>query len=142
MRNKRSYGKYNKFDVVFADFGRKPHGVEGGIRPGIIISCDESNHARAPQVSVVPLSSKLKDIPVHVIIEPCDVRGYGIRTKSDFMPEDAQTIPKGCIKGKSGYIPKNCAVREEIDRALIMQFNLLPVARKMVMEELANGQQN
>ena len=52
MRNKRSYGKYNKFDVVFADFGRKPHGVEGGIRPGIIISCDESNHARAPQVSV------------------------------------------------------------------------------------------
>ena len=58
------------------------------------------------------------------------------------MPEDAQTIPKDCIRGKSGYIPKNCAVREEIDRALIMQFNLLPVARKMVMEELANGQQN
>ena len=33
-------------------------------------------------------------------------------------------------------------VREEIDRALIRQFDLLPVARKMVMEELANGQQN
>ena len=27
-------------------------------------------------------------------------------------------------------------------RALIRQFDLLPVARKMVMEELANGQQN
>ena len=35
-----------------------------------------------------------------------------------------------------------CQVREEIDRALIRQFDLLPVARKMVMEELANGQQN
>ena len=32
-------------------------------------------------------------------------------------------------------------MREEIDRALIRQFDLLPVARKMVMEELANGQQ-
>ena len=33
-------------------------------------------------------------------------------------------------------------MREEIDRALIRQFDLLPVARKMVMEELANGHTN
>ena len=63
---KRRYGKYNKFDVVYADFGKNPHGIQGGIRPGIIISCDASNHDGAPQVSVVPLSSKLKDIPVQV----------------------------------------------------------------------------
>ena len=37
---KRRYGKYNKFDVVYADFGKNPHGIQGGIRPGIIISCD------------------------------------------------------------------------------------------------------
>ena len=37
---KRKYGKYNKFDVVYADFGKNPHGIQGGIRPGIIISCD------------------------------------------------------------------------------------------------------
>ena len=55
---KRRYGKYNKFDVVYADFGKNPHGIQGGIRPGIIISCDASNHDGAPQVSVVPLSSK------------------------------------------------------------------------------------
>lgn len=54
---KRSYGEYNKFDVVYADFGRNPHGVEGGVRPGVIISCDAGNHDRAPQVSVVPLST-------------------------------------------------------------------------------------
>ena len=48
------------FDVVYADFGKNPHGIQGGIRPGIIISCDASNHDGAPQVSVVPLSSKLK----------------------------------------------------------------------------------
>ena len=39
---KRKYGKYNKFDVVYADFGKNPHGIQGGIRPGIIISCDAS----------------------------------------------------------------------------------------------------
>ena len=135
----RSYGKYNKFDVVYADFGKNPHGVEGGIRPGVFVSCDACNLDGAPQVSVVPLSTKLKDIPVHVILEPKDVKGYGISKKSDFMPEDAQTIAKGCIRAKSGFIPVDSEVREAIDRALIRQFDLLPVARKMVMEELANG---
>ena len=71
----------------------------------------------------------------------CDFKTEGckwiwIKKISDFMPEDAQTISKGCIRAKSG------TVIEEIDRALIRQFDLLPVARKMVMEELANGQQN
>lgn len=144
-KNKRRYRKYNKFDVVYADFGSNPHGVERGIRPAVIVSCNTSNHEGAPQISVVPLSSKLKDIPVHVKIEPSDVRGYRLKSKSDFMPEDTQTLAKGVIRGKTGYIPKDSAIRDEIDRALIMQFDLLPVARKMVMEEMeANhgGQQN
>lgn len=139
---KRSYEIYNKFDVVYADFGRNPHGVEGGVRPGVIISCDASNHNKAPQVSVVPLSTKIKRIPVHVVLEPKDVSGFGLSKKSDFMPEDAQTISKGCIRAKSGTVIEDSGMREEIDRALIRQFDLLPVARKMVMEELANGQQN
>lgn len=142
MSEKKHYTKYNKFDVVYADFGRNAHGVEGGLRPAIIISCDASNHKRAPQVSLVPLSSKIKDIPVHVLIKPQDVRGYQLKTDSDFMPEDTQTISKGRIRGKTGYIPKDSEAREQIDRALIMQFDLLPVARKIVMEELENGQKD
>lgn len=145
MNKKRRYERYNKFDVVYADFGKNPNGVEGGIRPGVIVSCDASNHEGAPQISIVPLSSKLKDIPVHVKIKPEDVRGYGLRTISDFMPEDAQTISKGCVRGKSGYIPRNSDAREAIDRALIRQFDLLPVARKMVLEEMGEcvcGQQD
>lgn len=138
-KKKKMYGKYNKYDVVYADFGRNPHGVEGGIRPGIIVSCDKSNHEYSPQVSIVPLSTKLKDVPSHVQIEPCEVNGYGLSRKSDFMPEDIQTLSKGCIRGKSGYLIRESNVREEIDRALIRQLDLLPVARKMIMEEQSNG---
>ena len=58
------------------------------------------------------------------------------------MQDDAQTISKSSIRAKSGTVIKDSGMREEIDRALIKQFDLLPVARKMVMEELANGQQN
>ena len=46
------------------------------------------------------------------------------------------------FRAKSGTVIEDSGVREEIDRALIRQFDLLPVVRKMVMEELANGQQN
>ena len=35
---------------------------------------------------------------------------------------------KGCVRFKSGYIPG--------ESEIIMQLNLLPVARKMVLEEL------
>ena len=81
-------------------------------------------------------------ITVWHFIVVVDVSGFGLSKISDFMPEDAQTISKGCIRAKSGTVIEDSGVREEIDRALIRQFDLLPVARKMVMEELANGQQN
>lgn len=141
MADKKTYMQYRKFDVIYADLGKKPHGVEGGVRPCIVISCDMSNHRHAPQISVVPLSSKLKNIPVHVPIEPGSVRGHNLKTVSDFMPEDVQTLAKGCVRGKSGYIPKDSETREQIDRALIRQFDLLPAARKMVMEELAYAEE-
>lgn len=59
-----------------------------------------------------------------------------LSNRSDFMPEDIQTLNKGCVRFKSGYIPGESEIREAMDRAMIMQFNLLPVARKMVLEEL------
>ena len=105
-----------------------------------MVSCDASNHAGAPQVSVVPLTSKLKDIPVHVQLAPGDVIGYPLRMVSDFIPEDIQTLAKSCIRRKNGYISKSSSARDELDRALIRQFDLLPTARKMVLEEMASGQ--
>lgn len=97
---KRRYGKYNKFDVVYADFGKNPHGIQGGIRPGIIISCDASNHDGAPQVSVVPLSSKLKDIPVHVILNPKDVSGFGLSKISDLCLKMHRQFQKAALEQK------------------------------------------
>lgn len=139
-KGKKKYKMFNKYDVVYADFGSNPNGVEGGLRPGVVVSCNASNHKHAPQLCIVPLSSKLKDIPVHVPINPSDVRGYNLRYVSDFMPEDVQTIAKKFVGEKNGYIPRDSIVREMIDTALIMQFDLLPVARKIVMEEMGVAQ--
>lgn len=138
---KRKYRSYHKYDVVYADFGRNPNGVEGGVRPAIVVSCDASNHNHAPQVTVVPLSSKLKDIVVHVTLNPEDIQGYGIRRRSDFMPEDIQTLAKKSIKRWSGQVTENSGKRELLDRALIKQLDLLSVAKKMIMEESDNEEE-
>lgn len=138
--SKRKYESYKKFDVVCADFGENLPGVQSGVRVGVVVSCDASNHNGAPQVSVVPLTSKLKDIPVHVQLAPSDVIGHPLRMVSDFIPEDIQTLAKSCIRRKNGYVSKTSGARDEMDRALIRQFDLLPTARKMVLEEMASGQ--
>lgn len=82
------------------------------------------------------------DIPVHVQIKPNDVRGYRLKAISDFLPEDIQTVSKMAIRGKTGYIPVEAEVMEQIDRALIRQLNLIRAARNMVMEELSDGSEN
>ena len=48
----------------------------------------------------------------------------------------ARISASSCLFFKSGYIPGESEIREAMDRAMIMQLNLLPVARKMVLEEL------
>lgn len=142
MGNRKDYGTYKRGDIVYVDFGNKPHGVEGGIRPSVIVSCDASNHGGAPMVTVCPLSSKLKDIPVHVQIKPEDVKGYRLKTISDFLPEDIQTVTKADIRGKTGYIPVDTDVMGQIDRALIRQLGLMSAAKNMVMEDRKNGSEN
>ena len=124
MKDKKRYKAYKRGQVLFADLGKRPPGVEGGIRPCVVVSCDESNHSGAPQITVCPLSSKLKNIPVHVQIKPEDMKGYSLRTISDLLPEDIQTIPKSAVMGEMGYLSKDSEVMRQIDRALIMQLGL------------------
>ena len=40
------------------------------------------------------------------------------------MPEDIQTLNKGCVRLSQGYIPGESEIREAMDRAMIMQLNL------------------
>ena len=127
MKDKKKYKAYKRGLVLFADLGKRPPGVEGGIRPCVVVSCDESNHSRAPQITICPLSSKLKNIPVHVQIKPEDVKGYSLKTVSDLLPEDIQTIPKSAVMGELGYIAADSNVMGLINKALIMQLGLLHV---------------
>lgn len=112
-----------------------------GYQVGIVIKSlriqrNLTKEALAAELGISESTIKKYENPVHVIVEPSEIRGYALSNRSDFMPEDIQTLNKGCVRFKSGYIPGESKIREAMDRAMIMQLNLLPVARKMVLEEL------
>lgn len=60
MRRNRVYESYRRGQVVFADLGYSDEGVQGGIRPCVVVSCDKSNHFRSPHITVCPLTSYAK----------------------------------------------------------------------------------
>lgn len=136
MNKKKHFKEYKKGQVVYVDFGWQPHGVQGGIRPAVVVSNDASNHCGAPQITVCPLSSKLKNNKVHVKIHPLDVNGLHLQKISDVMPEDMQTVPKSAVRGMIGYVTVASNVMDEIDKALLTQLDLWETAKKFVREEL------
>ncbi len=140
MSTKRIYEEYKRGDVVYADLGSGLIGVEGGLRPCIVVSRDESNHKYASQITICPLSAKLKKILVHVKVEPDDVQGYRLKTTSDFLPECIQTISKSAIRAKIGCLHRESMVRDDINRAIIIQLGLYPTVEKMVREELSSAE--
>src|SRR5574344_555338 len=138
MKSKRKYREYRKGQVVYVDFGWQPTGIQGFLRPAVVVSADSSNHRYAPQITVCPLSSKLKDIKVHVKIHPMDVNGLHLQKISDFMPEDMQTVSKSAIIGQIGYVTVNSNVMDKIDEALITQLALWDAVKRLAKEEQIN----
>ena len=121
--NKKKYRIYRKGQVIYVDFGTQPPGVQGGIRPSVVVSRNESNHSFAPQITVCPLTSKLKDKKIHVRLQKNDVNGYHLRNESDILTEDMQTVAKSAVRNVIGYV---CEEKmKELDYALALQLGLI-----------------
>ena len=136
---KKKYREFKRGQVVYVDLGKRPPGVEGGLRPCVVVSSNESNHCYAPQITVCPLSSKLKDISVHVQIRPREVKGYPLKTVSDLLPEDIQTIPKTSVRAELGYISENSTAMQQVNNALIKQLGLIDFTRKLLEKDRNEG---
>lgn len=136
---KKKYREFKRGQVVYADLGKRLPGVEGGLRPCVVVSSNESNHCYAPQITLCPLSSKLKNIPVHVQIKPEDVKGYPLKTVSDLLPEDIQTISKTSVRAELGYISETSAVMTQIDYVLLKQLGLYENSSKLFGKNKREG---
>ena len=109
---------YKRGDIWWVDLGLDEKDISGhlqaGKRPCLIISNDKNNEY-SPTVNVIPLSCKIKPLPVHPRI-------YLHNRLSIFLCEQIRTISKSQIMEYYGYA--NSIVMERVEKCLKIQLAL------------------
>ena len=62
---------------------------QAGVRPGLVVSTDIFNHGPAGLVVIVPLTTRAKGIPLHVVLDPPE---GGVRQRSFIKSEDVRSV--------------------------------------------------
>jgi len=91
----------NRGDIWFVDLNPVIGHEQAGRRPALVISDDLFNHSAAEMVIILPITSKYKGLPSHILIDCLNVKSY-IKT------EDIRSVS---IKR---FIKRICKVDNEI----------------------------
>jgi mRNA interferase MazF len=79
------------------------------LRPAIIISNDTFNNGPSDLLIIIPLTSKEKKIPCHVVIHPKD---GGVKERSFAMCEQIRCISKERLVTKWGHMRNSSILRQ------------------------------
>lgn len=105
--------KIRRGDIFYAElYGTGNQQV--GVRPVIIYS-NNTNNIFAPVLQAIPVSSELKELCVHVLIE-----GFGLKEPSMALLEQITTINKTQLREKIGSL--STEYMNKIDQAADIQF--------------------
>lgn len=78
-------------DLWSVDFGADPEDPEQAFRrPALIVSDDRLHHRKLKMVIVVPGTSTIRPVPLHVVVEPDDVTGLAVPTA--FQAEQVRAV--------------------------------------------------
>lgn len=74
-------GRLVRGDVWSVDFGVDPEDPEQAFRrPSLIVSDDRLHHPNLRLVIVVPGTSTIRTVPLHVVVDPDDETGLVVQT--------------------------------------------------------------
>ncbi|MFH1194136.1 MAG: type II toxin-antitoxin system PemK/MazF family toxin [bacterium] len=86
---------------------------QSGTRPAVVISANGFNNSAADLVIVLPITSKKKNIPLHVEVIPPQ---GGLKTISYIKCEDVRSVSKERLAEFLGIVPE--AKMAEVERLL------------------------
>lgn len=108
-------------DVWFVDLGAHPEDPEQAFRrPVVIVSDDRLHHPALRVVIVVPGTTTLRALPLHVTVEPDDDNGLDRTTA--FQVEQVRAISTSRLVERLGRL--DTASRHTIDEILRSVLNL------------------
>jgi mRNA interferase MazF len=79
-------------EVWLADFSPVIGHEQGGRRPGLVLSIDEFNHGPAGLITILPITSRFRGIPIHILVDPVDPPEAGLQLRSAIMPEMIRSV--------------------------------------------------
>ena len=92
---------------------------QSGTRPALVISVDKFNHGPAGVIVVLPITSKDKKQPIHVLIKPPE---GGLSMLSFVKCEDIRSVSKERLK--QFYGTASAQTMTEVERRIRILLNL------------------
>ena len=89
---------------------------QAGNRPGLVVSVDLFNHGPADLVVILPITSKARNIPFHVGIDPPE---GGLSQTSYIKCEDVRSVSKERLVRRLGVVTRETLTAVE-DRLRIL----------------------
>lgn len=108
-------GRLLRGDVWLVDFGAEPQDPEQAfLRPAVIVSDDRLHHPNLRIVIVIPGTSTIRQIPLHVVITPD--RDNGLTADTAFQVEQVRAVSTGRLIERLGQL--DALGRHAIDETL------------------------
>lgn len=89
-------------DIWLADLNPVRSHEQAGRRPVLVVSVDPFNQSRVDLVVVIPITSTLRNIPFHVVIQPPE---GGLTHPSAILCEAVRSISKDRLIDRWGSVP-------------------------------------
>jgi mRNA interferase MazF len=89
MENKNTNGKVRRGEIYLYDFGNNEGSIQNGVRPALVVQCDEGNAASSTTI-IAAITSVIKKqfLPTHIIVG----NRFGLKAPSMVMLEQLKTV--------------------------------------------------
>ena len=89
MENKGTNGKVQRGEIYLYDFGNNGGSIQNGVRPALVVQCDEGNAASSTTI-IAAMTSIIKKqyLPSHIILGD----RFGLKEQSMVMLEQLKTV--------------------------------------------------
>ena len=103
-------------DIWLADLNPVRSHEQAGRRPVLVVSVDLFNQSRADLVVVIPITSTLRNIPFHVVVQPPE---GGLTHPSALLCEAVRSISKDRLINRWGSVAPHTMAKVE-DRLRVL----------------------
>ena len=114
-------------DIFYADLSPVVGSEQGGVRPVLIIQNDMGNR-HSPTVIAAAITSQMNKakLPTHIELVGQDC---GLTKDSIVLLEQIRTLDKRRLREHMGRL--ECALMDEVDRAIAVSFGLHAIAKEV-----------